>query len=106
MKKVVREEKEDAVKELYEALLLLKTTDEISRFFNDLCTPKEIKSLGERWRVCKLLDQGSLSYRDINNLTGASLVTIGRVARFLKTEPHHGYALILDRLAKKNKRTT
>lgn len=100
MKKIVREEKEDAVKELYEALLLLKTPDEINRFFNDLCTPKEIKSLAERWRVCKLLDQGSLSYRDINNLTGASLVTIGRVARFLKTEPHHGYTLMLERLSK------
>ena len=102
-KKVNKSDKEVAIRELYEALLLLKNTDEISRFFNDLCTPQEIKALAERWRVCKLLDQGTLSYREINSLTGASLVTIGRVARFLKTEPHHGYKLILSRLHKKSK---
>lgn len=89
------------IKELYEALLLLQTTEEMSKFFKDLCTPQEIKALAERWRVCKLLNQGNLSYREISGLTGASLATIGRVARFLTTEPHQGYKLILKRLAVK-----
>lgn len=92
--------KSEPIKELYEALLLLKNEEEMGRFMSDLCTPQEIKALAERWRVCKLLDEESISYREIHSLTGASLVTIGRVARFLKTEPHHGYKLVLDRLKK------
>ena len=91
----------DVVRELYEAILLLKNVDEMDRFFKDLCTPQEIKDIAERWRVCKILDQETLSYREINALTGASLTTIGRVARFLKTEPHQGYQLVLKRIQKK-----
>lgn len=89
---------QDAPEELYQALLLIKSSEEMNNFFKDLCTPQEIKALSERWRVCKLLNQGTLSYRDINVLTGASLATIGRVARFLNNEPHQGYQLILKRL--------
>lgn len=89
---------ESVTRELYEALLLLKSSEEMRRFFKDLCTPQEIKALAERWRVCKLLDEGELSYREISALTGVSLATIGRVARFLTTEPHHGYQLILKRM--------
>jgi TrpR-related protein YerC/YecD len=101
MEKKTKSVQEAVINELYEALLLLKNTQEVGRFFNDLCTPQEIKALAERWSVCKLLAQETLSYREINALTGASLVTIGRVARFLKTEPHRGYQLILDRLGGK-----
>ncbi|MFO1257282.1 MAG: YerC/YecD family TrpR-related protein [Gammaproteobacteria bacterium] len=84
--------------DLFEALLLLKDQNECHRFMMDLCTPQEIKALKERWRVCQLLERGHLSYRDIHEITGASLTTIGRVARFLKEEPHHGYRIVLDKL--------
>lgn len=92
--------KNTQVEELFEALLLLKNTEEVARFMKDLCTPQEIAALAERWRVCKLLEDGSLSYREINARTGASLATITRVARFLKDEPHQGYITILKRLKK------
>ena len=88
----------DRKNELFNIFLLLQNTDEVKRFLTDLCTPKEIKALKERWKVCKLLEQGDLSYRDINKITKASLTTIGRVARFLREEPHKGYKIILDRL--------
>jgi TrpR-related protein YerC/YecD len=91
----------DVVQELYDALLLLKTREELNRFFKDLCTPQEIRALAERWRVCKILDKGNSSYREINSITGASLTTIGRVARFLNEEPHQGYKLVLNRIRKK-----
>lgn len=93
----------DVVRDLYEAILLLKNVEEMDRFFRDLCTPQEIKDIAERWRVCQILDRDQLSYREINALTGASLTTIGRVARFLKTEPHQGYQLILKRMNNKKK---
>jgi len=91
----------DAVYEFYEALLLLKTPEEMDQFFKDICTPQEIIDIAERWRVCRILDQNTLSYRQINDLTGASLATIGRVARFLRTEPHQGYQLVLKRMKRK-----
>jgi TrpR-related protein YerC/YecD len=89
---------EKVLEELFEALLHLKNTQEVGRFMKDLCTPQEISALAERWRVCRLLEQNNLSYREIHDITGASLTTIGRVARFLKTEPHQGYKMIIDRV--------
>ena len=84
--------------ELSEALCLANTPDEMQRLLVDLCTPAELRALAERWHVARLLDEGELSYRDINQQTGVSTTTIGRVARFLKDEPHQGYRIILDRL--------
>lgn len=94
---------DSAMRELFQAILLLKNIQEVERFFIDLCTPQEMKALAERWRVCRLLDQDELSYREISQLTGTSLATIARVARFLKTEPHGGYRSILNRLEKGKK---
>ncbi len=76
---------------LYQAILTLKTADECKAFFHDLCTPAEIQALADRWAVVALL-RHELSYREIQRLTGVSLTTIGRVARFL-TAGHGGYAL-------------
>jgi TrpR-related protein YerC/YecD len=84
--------------ELCAALLLLETTEEVRHFLRDLCTPKEISALAERWRVCRLLESGNLSYREIHRITGASLTTVGRVARFLKDEPYHGYLTVLNKI--------
>lgn len=89
---------------LHDALLMLKTKEEAHNFLKDLCTPQEISALQERWTVCQLLDSGDLSYRDISRITGASLTTIGRVARFLKEEPYHGYRMMLQRIKQEQKR--
>ncbi|RZI46774.1 transcriptional regulator [Rickettsiales endosymbiont of Peranema trichophorum] len=91
-----------SVYELCEALLLLETRDEAFNFLKDLCTPQELNSLAERWRVCKLLNGGEFSYRQIHQMTGASLTTISRVARFLKDEPYSGYITLLGKVNKKS----
>lgn len=83
---------------LIEALTALETGEETRRFLVDLCTPAELRALAERWQVAQLLDGTDLSYRDISAQTGVSTTTIGRVARFLKDEPHQGYRIVLDRL--------
>lgn len=82
---------------LCKAIAAVKTEDEAKRFLVDLCTPGEMKDFGERWLIARLLAKGDLSYRDISALTGASTTTVGRVARFLSQEPHHGYKMILER---------
>ena len=93
----------DKITDLYDALLMLKTRDEAYNFLKDLLTPQEEHALQERWRVCQLLHHSKHSYRDIHGITGASLATIGRVARFLKTENYQGYKTILERMEQNEK---
>lgn len=80
----------------YEALLSLRSVDEMRAFFADLCTPAEREALLDRWSVVGYLEQG-LPYRRIHELTGVSVTTIGRVARFLAGE-NGGYRTALSRL--------
>ena len=86
---------------LYDALLCLKTREEIDAFLADLCTPSELRAFAERWEVARLLDAGDRSYREIAAEAHASPTTVVRVARSLKEMPHQGYRLVLDRLNKK-----
>ena len=65
---------------LYETILKLKDVDECCRFFDDLCTPTELRSLEQRFDVAVYLQQG-LVYLDILDKTGASSATISRVRR-------------------------
>ena len=83
---------------LLDTLLAIDTKEQLSSFLKDLCTPAELRSLDERWKVCQLLAKENLSYREIHAITGASLTTIGRVARFLKEERYGGYRNILAKL--------
>ena len=83
--------------DLAAAMTEVRGGEEMIRFLTDLCTPAELRALAERWHVARLLDNGDMSYRDINAKTGISTTTIGRVARFLKEEQHQGYRAILDR---------
>jgi len=88
---------QDQFDDLCHAFVLLRDAQECRRFLLDICTPAEIKSLSERWRVARILDAGDTSYREIHEETGVSVTTIGRVARFLKQEPHQGYTAVLRR---------
>jgi TrpR-related protein YerC/YecD len=82
---------------LFRAVISLKTEAECRNFFLDLCTPAELQALVDRWQVVELLEQG-LTYRKINDLTGVSVTTIGRVARFL-ADGFGGYRIAIDRTA-------
>lgn len=81
---------------LFQALLTLRSEQECKQFFDDLCTPAELEALVDRWRVVAYLDDG-MPYRKIHELTGVSVTTIGRVARFL-TGGNGGYRTALSRL--------
>lgn len=83
---------------LYDALLSLRTREELDAFLADLCTPSELRAFAERWAVARLLDAGGKSYREIAVEADASPTTVVRVARFLREMPHQGYRLVLDRI--------
>ena len=80
---------------LFRAIVSLRDTAECGNFLRDLCTPAELQALVDRWHVVELLQQG-LPYRRIHDLTGVSVTTIGRVARF-PTDGFGGYQAALDR---------
>lgn len=82
---------------LYRAILSLENEAECRKFFADLCTPAELEALVDRWAVVAHLQNG-LPYRKIHDLTGVSVTTIGRVARFL-SNGNGGYRIALERLA-------
>ncbi|GHS91716.1 hypothetical protein AGMMS49949_02560 [Alphaproteobacteria bacterium] len=92
--------KSDLVVDLCEAFLDLETVEDVYVFLMDLCTPKELKDFAERWAVCQLIAQNK-TYRAIRAETGVSLTTIGRVARFLQSEPYGGYKRVLKKREKK-----
>lgn len=81
---------------LYAAIVALQNVDECRNFFRDLCTPAELQALADRWAVVDHLERG-LPYRKIHEITGVSVTTIGRVARFL-TSGNGGYRTVRERL--------
>ncbi|GMR15117.1 MAG: YerC/YecD family TrpR-related protein [Gammaproteobacteria bacterium] len=84
-----------AAESLYKAFLTLDTPGEVRQFLLDLCTPAELEAIIDRWWTASLLREGR-SYRDISDINGVSVTTIGRVARFL-TMGEGGYRLALRR---------
>ncbi len=77
---MMRYSKKQPSKALYEAILSLKSLDECERFFEDLCTENELRSMEHRYNVAAYLMQ-DLVYADILEKTGAGSATISRVRR-------------------------
>lgn len=91
--------KNQFIDELFEAFMLLENKEEYYRFFEDICTIKELQSLAQRLKVAKLL-RDKKTYNEIEEITGTSTATISRINRCLSYGAD-GYKLILDRLNEK-----
>jgi TrpR-related protein YerC/YecD len=81
---------------LAEAVLSLRSADEVKRFLRDLCTRAELEALAHRWLIARLLDEG-LSYLTVADRAEASTTTVTRVSQWL----HHGaggYQVALERV--------
>lgn len=74
--------RDEHIDELFKAILGLKDLEECYRFFEDVCTIKEIKSISQRLQVAKLLKLEK-TYNEIEEKTGASTATISRINRVL-----------------------
>ena len=77
---MARTERRERSTALYETILKLQSPEECQRFFEDLCTPVELRAMEQRFDVAVYLQQG-LVYLDILEKTGASSATISRVRR-------------------------
>mgnify|MGYP003291786907 CR=1 FL=1 len=87
---------------LYDAILQIQSKEECAKFFEDLCTVNELKSISQRLVVAKMLTEKSV-YSDIVAATGASTATISRVNRSLSYGAG-GYDVIFERLNKESKK--
>lgn len=92
----------EEIDDLFEAILALENEEECYRFFEDICTIKELQSIAQRLQVAKLLRQKK-TYSDIEKITTASTATISRINKCL-VYGSDGYRLILDRLDQNNKK--
>lgn len=84
----------------FNAILKLENIEECYKFFEDVATINEIKSLAQRLHVAKLL-RNKKTYTEIAEITGASTATISRVNRALNYGSD-GYNIILERLKEQN----
>ena len=85
---------------LYEQIVALQDVDSCYRFFQDLCSISELRSIEQRFDVAKLLYEGKV-YTEIVDETGASSATISRVNRALR----YGEDGIMDALDKKDQKS-
>ena len=91
--------------QLFEAVLQLETVEECERFFEDLCTIKEVSDFSHRFEIARLLHEGA-KYEEVmarmREALGSqhvpSTATISRINRFLRYGAD-GYRMILDRLS-------
>ncbi len=90
-----------ATRDLADALLSLKSREEVLRFLRDLCTVPELEALSHRWEIAQLLDK-KVPYLEIAERLGASTTTVTRVAQWLR-HGAGGYPLALERARKKKR---
>ena len=81
---------------LLRALVALSDEAECEAFLEDLLTGREIESISQRLAVARLLMTDS-RYAEVEQLTGASSATIGRVNRCIQYGSG-GYRRVLEKL--------
>lgn len=86
---------------LMRAVLLLDSEETAYRFFEDLCTIPELRSISQRLEVAYLLRKKE-TYQKIEEQTGASSATISRVNRALSYGAG-GYERVLDAMEREQK---
>lgn len=89
----------DQLTRLFEAVLTLESVEDCYRFFEDVCTIKELQDLSQRFHIATLLDEG-LNYQAIARRVETSSTTISRVNHALNYGSG-GYRTVLRRLKAK-----
>lgn len=85
-----------SIDRLFEVILQLKDAEECQKFFEDICTIKEVQDMAQRLDAAILLDEG-VGYQQITEQVGISTATISRVSRCLNYGAG-GYRMALNRL--------
>ena len=99
-RKYTEKQEREVEDKLFEAIKTLDDFEEYRSFFLDILTPAEFQAIKHRWAVAALLYEG-YTYREINKISGVSITTVARVARFI-SNGSGGYQLALERVKKNN----
>ena len=85
--------------ELYEQFLKLETLEECEKFFDDLCTIKELDSMLQRIKAAKMLLEDK-TFIEVTNATKISSATLARVSKCIKYGDG-GYKKIIEKCGNK-----
>ena len=88
-----------SIDQLFQAILNLESVEDCYRFFEDVCTIKEVQDMAQRLDTALLLDKG-LSYQKIIDEIDVSSATIGRVSKCLNYGSG-GYRNAIEKLCDK-----
>jgi TrpR-related protein YerC/YecD len=83
------------LKELYAELIKLETLEECEDFLLDLCTMKELQSMGQRLKAAKMLLEGK-TYNEVIEATDISSATLARVSKCVRYGDG-GYANVINK---------
>jgi TrpR-related protein YerC/YecD len=75
-------EQNKQMQQLMQAIAGLESPEACARFFEDLCTIRELQDMAQRFETALLLDEGR-NYQEISRRIGISTATISRVNRSL-----------------------
>ena len=92
-----------ALEYLFHGFMTLQNAEECRNFLFDLCTESELLEMSRRLQAAKMLKSGMI-YTEIAEQTGLSTATISRVNRCLKYNDKSGYDVVLERLAREERR--
>ncbi len=73
----------ESMDRLFRTILNLETVEDCYRYFEDICTIKELEDMAQRLDTAILLSEG-VNYQTIAGRVGVSTATIGRVSKCLK----------------------
>ena len=85
-----------SIDRFFESILNLRSVDECYKYFEDICTIKEIQNMAQRLDTAILISKG-LNYQSIAEKADVSTATVVRVGRCLKYGSG-GYKTAIERL--------
>ena len=88
----------ESLERLFTVILNLESIEDCYKFFEDVCTVKELQDLAQRLDVAVMLNEGK-NYNVISAEVGASSATISRVNKCL-LYGNGGYESALNKLKK------
>lgn len=91
----------ESLDRLFDVILRLESREECYRFFEDICTVKELQDMAQRMDVAVLLRKG-VNYQTIAQRANVSTATISRVSRCLNYGSG-GYRRALEKLQEDSK---
>jgi len=86
----------ESLDRLFRAIASLETKEEVSAFFEDVCTITELIDMSQRLETALMLNRGE-NYQTISKEIGISTATISRVSKCINYGSG-GYKIVIDRM--------